>query len=208
VTIATDPPGADVAFKALDDVKGGWIQLGTSPLKGVRAPLGMLRWRITKSGFEPIEARLEVGPPAAAAGRPDINARPIRLRPLGSEFARMVFVPGDVERGGQLTDYWLDRTEVTNRDFKPFVDRGGYEDARYWTELAATGKRAGIFRDRTGRPGPSTWELGTSRIGGTRSAKPFLWKLSQWEISTAAVPSPPLASTTSDHGARSAWRVT
>jgi pimeloyl-ACP methyl ester carboxylesterase/predicted Ser/Thr protein kinase len=161
VTIATDPPGADVAFKALDDVKSEWIPLGTSPLKGVRAPLGMLRWRITKSGFEPIEARLEVGPPAAAVGRPDVNARPIRLRPVGSEFARMVFVPGGAEDGVQLTDYWLDRTEVTNRDFKAFVERGGYEDARYWTELATTRQSAGIFRDRTGRPSPSTWELGT-----------------------------------------------
>ena len=112
VTIATDPPGADVAFKAMDDVKGEWIPLGTSPLKGVRAPLGMLRWRITKIGFEPIEARLEVGPPAAAVGRPDVDARPIRLRPVGSEFARMVFVPGGAEDGVQLTDYWLDRTEA------------------------------------------------------------------------------------------------
>ena len=161
VTIATDPPGADVAFKALDDLKGEWIPLGTSPLKDVRAPLGMLRWRITKSGFEPIEARLEVGPPAAAVGRPDVNARPIRLRSVGSEFARMVFVPGGAEDGVQLTDYWLDRTEVTNRDFKAFVDRGGYEDARYWTELAANRQSAGIFRDRTGRRSPSTWELGT-----------------------------------------------
>src|SRR5215467_711857 len=75
VTIATDPPGADLAFKALDDVKGEWIPLGMSPLKGVRAPLGMLRWRLTKSGFEPIEARLEVGTPAAAVGRPDFDAR-------------------------------------------------------------------------------------------------------------------------------------
>src|SRR5262249_37568727 len=36
VTIATDPSGADVAFKALDDVKGEWVPLGTSPLTGVR----------------------------------------------------------------------------------------------------------------------------------------------------------------------------
>jgi eukaryotic-like serine/threonine-protein kinase len=161
VTIATEPPGADIAFKALDDVKGEWISLGTAPLKGVRAPLGMLRWRITKSGFEPIEARLEVGTPAAAAGRPDVNARPIRLQPVGSKFARMVFVPGSDEGGIKLTDYWLGRTEVTNRDFKAFVDRGGYEDARYWNELATARQNAGAFRDRTGRPGPSTWELGS-----------------------------------------------
>jgi hypothetical protein len=146
VTIATDPPGAAVAFKAYDDVGGEWLSLGTSPLKGVRAPLGQLRWRITKAGFEPLEARLEVGAPAAAVGRKDVDARPMRLRPTGSGHARMVFVPGGSQNGVELTDYWIDQHEVTNREFKAFVDRGGYQAA---------------FRDRTGRPGPSTWELGT-----------------------------------------------
>ena len=36
----------------------------------------MLRWQLVKAGFEPFEARLEVGAPAAAAGRPDTEARP------------------------------------------------------------------------------------------------------------------------------------
>ncbi len=80
VTIATDPPGAEVMFKAYADIDGEWLPLGTSPLHAVRAPLGMLRWKLAKAGFEPFEARLEVGAPAAAAGRPDTEARPIRLR--------------------------------------------------------------------------------------------------------------------------------
>jgi len=94
-----------------------------------------------KPGFDPIEARFEVGAPAAAAGRPDVEAKPLRLRPLNGDFAGMVFVPGE----DQLTDYWIDRTEVTNRDFKTFVESGRYDDR---------------FRDRTGRPGPATWEFG------------------------------------------------
>jgi formylglycine-generating enzyme required for sulfatase activity len=168
VTIATDPPGAEVAFKAYEDVDGEWLSLGTTPLKSVRAPLGQLRWRITKNGFEPLEARLEVGAPAAAAGRPDVNARPITLRPVGSDVPRMVFVPGGNQGGVELTDYWIDQTEVTNRAFKDFVDRGGYQDPRHWAqfrrELPLLPGREGagaVFRDRTGRPGPSMWELGT-----------------------------------------------
>ena len=166
VTIVTDPPGADVAFKAYDDTEGEWIWLGTSPLRGVRAPLGQLRWRITKAGFEPLEARLEVGVPAAAAGRPDANARPIRLQPTGSDTGGMIFVPGG-ESGVRLSDYWMDRYEVTNREFKAFLDRRGYDDQRFWRHLRpASARRDGdgpstMFRDRTGRPGPSTWELGT-----------------------------------------------
>jgi dienelactone hydrolase len=145
VTLVTEPPGADLAFKAYDDIGGEWLPIGTSPLNGVTVPLGMLRWRITKSGFDPLEARLEVGTPAAAAGRPDVEARPIRLRPVGSGMGRMVFVPGGAFEGVQLTDFWMDQYEVTNREFRSFVGRGGYDDR---------------FRDRTGRPGPATWQLG------------------------------------------------
>src|SRR5688572_4982265 len=150
VTLATDPPGADLAFKAYGDPGGEWVPIGRSPLNGVNVPLGMLRWRITKSGFDPLEARLEVGTPAAAAGRPDVEAKPIRLRPAGGAIGRMVFVPGGAFDGVQLSDYWMDQYEVTNREFKSFVDRDGYD---------------GRFRDGTGRPGPSTWQLGTYPAG-------------------------------------------
>ena len=149
-------------------MSGEWLPLGTTPLNAVGAPVGQLRWRITKAGFEPLEARLEVGAPAAAAGRPDVNAPPIRLRPVGSDVGRMVFVPGGNQSGVELTDYWIDQTEVTNREFKDFIDRGGYQDPQHWTQLRRElpqlpgHEGAGaMFRDRTGRPGPSTWELGT-----------------------------------------------
>jgi dienelactone hydrolase len=150
VTLTTEPSGADLAFRAYDDLGGEWLPIGKSPLNGVSVPLGMLRWRITMSGFDQLEARLEVGTPAAAALRPDIEAKPIRLRPVGSAAARMVFVPGGQFEGVLLTDYWLDQYEVTNREFKAFVDRGGYD---------------GRFRDGTGRPGPATWQLGTYPAG-------------------------------------------
>ena len=167
VTIATDPPGAEVKFKAYADIDGEWLPLGTSPLQAVRAPLGMLRWQLVKAGFEPFEARLEVGAPAAAAGRPDTEARPIRLRKAGDGVRGAVFVPGGRYMETTLGDYWIDRTEVTNRDFQEFIVRGGYENPAFWTELERSSPslfsrlgRAAEFSDRTGRPGPSTWELG------------------------------------------------
>src|SRR4030095_2673331 len=118
-----------------EDTEGEWLSLGTTPLNAVRAPVGQLRWRITKAGFEPHEARLEVEAPAAAASRRDVNAPPIRLRPVGSDVGRMVFVPGGDQGGVELTDYWIDQTEVTNREFKDFIDRGGYQDPQHWTQL-------------------------------------------------------------------------
>jgi len=41
-----------------------------------------------------------------------------------------------------LPDYWIDQYEVTNRQFKAFVDAGGYQKRDYWkNEFARDGKR-------------------------------------------------------------------
>ena len=55
---------------------------------------------------------------------------------------------------------------MTNREFKRFVDAGGYRDARFWKETFRDGERVlgfdeaiARFRDTTGRRGPATWEL-------------------------------------------------
>jgi formylglycine-generating enzyme required for sulfatase activity len=34
----------------------------------------------------------------------------------------------------KLPPYYIDRLEVTNRDYQKFVDSGGYEKKEYWTE--------------------------------------------------------------------------
>jgi cephalosporin-C deacetylase-like acetyl esterase len=64
-------------------------------------------------------------------------------------------------------EFLADRYEVTNKAFKEFVDSGGYTHAEYWKHpIHADGKALAWeeamkrFVDRTGRPGPSTWEAG------------------------------------------------
>ena len=85
----------------------------------------------------------------------------------------MVRVTGGAEpiRAGlstTLDDYWIDRFEVTNAQFKEFVDRGGYSRREYWREPfidrgqslpweAAVAR----FHDCRGRDGPATWTDGT-----------------------------------------------
>ena len=58
--------------------------------------------------------------------------------------------------------------EVTNRQFKTFVDQGGYRRRDYWQEPFIDGARSvpweeavERFRDATGQPGPATWKSGT-----------------------------------------------
>ena len=71
-----------------------------------------------------------------------------------------------------MGQYWIDKFEVTNRDFKKFVDAGGYTTQKYWSKkFIRDGKELpwqeaiGMFRDKTGRPEPSTWELSTYAEG-------------------------------------------
>ena len=72
----------------------------------------------------------------------------------------------------QLGDYLIDRYEVTNQRYQAFVDAGGYTTPDYWRHpfpkdgRQLTWQEAMTeFTDRTGRPGPSTWELGDYPAG-------------------------------------------
>ena len=64
-------------------------------------------------------------------------------------------------------EYMLDKYEVTNAAYQAFVEAGGYERPEYWEhEFEKDGRpltweeARAEFVDRTGRPGPSTWEIG------------------------------------------------
>jgi len=73
---------------------------------------------------------------------------------------------------GDFPDFYLDKYEVTNREFKEFIDRGGYQNNGYWKHAflkegrTKTWKQAMLdFQDATGRPGPATWQGGNYPVG-------------------------------------------
>jgi formylglycine-generating enzyme required for sulfatase activity len=159
--ITTDPEGAQVEIRNYLDVNGAWEPLGATPLRSYPLPQGLYRLRMSKDGFDP----LDVG---YLPGRP-----PIRLTPSGTGPARMVRIPGGRIAVGampavELPEFWVDSFEVTNHEFKRFVDAGGYRDRTFWTHPFQEGARTlsfdeamARFRDATGQPGPATWELGS-----------------------------------------------
>ena len=163
----TKPDSVDVEIKNYLDVNGAWEPLGRTPVQAP-LPFGFYRVRLTKEGYDPIEIS------APAMGRPRF---PLVLAPAGSTPPGMVHVAGSrfgfgVIRPVVVPDFWLDRLEVTNRDYKRFVDAGGYREARFWKTPFEEGARVlsfdeatSRFRDTTGRPGPATWELGTFPAG-------------------------------------------
>jgi formylglycine-generating enzyme required for sulfatase activity/dienelactone hydrolase/predicted Ser/Thr protein kinase len=158
--VITEPADALVEVKNYGDLEGGWLPLGRTPVHD-RLPFGYYRLRLTKPGYKPLEV-------SAGIGR-----SPVVLTPEASAAPGMVFVPGGAYTAGnappvQLPDYWIDQLEVTNAQFKAFVDAGGYRDAKYWKapfrEQGRTltfDEAVARFRDATGQPGPATWELGS-----------------------------------------------
>src|SRR5688572_31110150 len=87
--------------------------------------------------------------------------------------ARAFLVGSDGAPPLALGEYRIDRFEVTNSQYKAFVDAGGYTDRKYWEHRFISDDGTGIpveaamsrFMDRTGRPGPATWEAGTFPAG-------------------------------------------
>ncbi len=169
MSLRTNPPGALVFVKSYGASKGEWKPVGRTPLEGVRMPFEMLRWRITKEGFEPVEATSDPTGPARSL---DYTLDPVGTVPPG-----MVRVAGGHFQFRdhppvKLDDFWLDRYEVTNRQYKEFVDQGGYRKPEYWKQPFAKDGRIlswreamAFFGDATGRPGPATWEAGTYADG-------------------------------------------
>ena len=72
--------------------------------------------------------------------------------------------------------FLIDRYEVTNEQFKQFMDQDGYTDRKYWREshLVKEGRKIpwdqaiAEFVDKTGLPGPANWEGGTYPEGEGR----------------------------------------
>jgi len=170
-TVETTPPGATVEVKPYGAADGAWRNLGKTPLRGFRLPYGLHVWRIVSPGYETVTLAY----PSAYAP-PEITLA-LALDRVGAVPPDMVRVPGgsvDLPIPGLdhlpkvvLGDFLIDRTEVTNRQFKRFVDAGGYQRRELWTEpFLQAGRTLGweqamaLFHDRTGRPGPATWDLG------------------------------------------------
>jgi dienelactone hydrolase len=179
LTIRSDPPGARVYAKPYALVEGEWEILGQTPIEARPFVAGVLRVRIEKEGYERFEdlywnrlfqsddrgyvLRLEGSLPEGMVWVP--RAGPelvVEAAPAGLHMPGVEHLPPRTPG-----DFFVDRFEVTNREYERFVEAGGYERPDYWKEPFVENGRTltfaeamARFRDRTQRPGPSTWEVG------------------------------------------------
>jgi dienelactone hydrolase len=147
-------------MKGYNEVDKEWQHLGRTPIE-LRLPNDYFRFQVSKPGFTTLEV-------ARGSALVDIS---ITLSVEGTVPAGMVRVPGGTARlpgdDAPFGEFFLDKFEVTNSAYKGFIDAGGYRSPEFWKEPFVNEGRTltfdqamAEFRDATGRPGPSTWELG------------------------------------------------
>jgi class 3 adenylate cyclase/formylglycine-generating enzyme required for sulfatase activity/predicted esterase len=189
--IETEPEGAEVYYREVGDAQEEWGHAGATPIREFRLPRGGYHWKVEKPGYETrmfLHAISYSQPDGSFQGTSffadpvERNKIRLRLDKEGTIPPGMIVVDGgghspsnvNADAGSESPGrFFIDRTEVTNREFKEFVDDGAYAKRDFWKhEFVKDGKlldweeAMAQFVDATGRPGPSTWESG-SYLEGT-----------------------------------------
>ena len=176
IFVSSDPPGATVSIQEYGNSSGPWLELGTTPLERIEAPVSRYRWRVELKSCTPQEfVRLVHHRKIATKLEFRLSPEPV---PIG-----MLLVGGGkfhavgIGRHGQvrLPRFWMDKNEVTNEAYQEFVDQDGYERPEYWHQAFEQPDSAqklsfeesiAIFVDETGKSGPSGWRNGRHPKGG------------------------------------------
>jgi eukaryotic-like serine/threonine-protein kinase len=172
MTLHTTPSGATVQWKDYAAPDSAWALLGRTPLDSVLLPsspspfINSTRVRITAPGYRTLDL---VWFPFGDSIRLDSESAlpPEMVRVAGGEIS-LETTPGFAHvRALPLPAFLMDRFEVTNREFRRFVDSGGYRRRELWTgpfvrdgHTIPWEQAMALMIDRTRRPGPSTWEGG------------------------------------------------
>lgn len=183
-TITTAPLGAKVYIGEYSDKSPRWTYVGRSPIEHARIPYGTYRWRIEKAGFSALDVVRSNDLPS-----PWVDPATLPTGCMGFILHRKGDFPQDMVWIGpaelkqcevfhgercipSAPAFLIDKYEVTNRQYKQFVDIGGYRREEFWQEPFVKDRRTltwsqamALFRDKSGDPGPADWRNGTYRPG-------------------------------------------
>ena len=169
VVVRTNPEGVTVYRASLGDTSQ-WHLVGTTPTDTVRLPSRVGLYRFEKAGYR---TKYSLVNAFNLVLLDSVNApHPEMVRITGGN-TRAFLVGADGATPVTLGEYLIDRFEVSNSQYKAFVDAGGYS-VRQWWEHPFVDDRGrtltfeaaiALFTDKTGRPGPSSWEAGSFPSG-------------------------------------------
>lgn len=180
ISVTSDPAGARAYLKRFaPDDSGRFPErqlIGTTPINNLRVARGLYILYLEKDGFAKTErtvsgAMLRVESLVVVPPPTKVEQKLIAADKLPD---RMTFVPGGdyrlvawarpTDTRVRLNDFFIDKYEVSNQEYKEFINAGGYLKKQYWKYLfVKEGKRLtweeaiNEFKDRTGLPGPRSW---------------------------------------------------
>lgn len=180
LTVHSEPAGARVYLRRFQpDASGKFPQreyAGQTPVDDLRIPRGNYILQLEKDGFAPFERTISGTIPRIGGSFIETPPLKIETRLLETDKVRprMVHVPGgeyglvnwsrSTEAKVNLSEFFIDKYEVTNAEFKEFVSSGGYWRKEYWRyPILKEGKEMPLddalrdFKDTTGLPGPRSW---------------------------------------------------
>lgn len=180
-SIESDPPGAAVylqRFKGPPDR----VRAGTTPLIIEHLPRAEYVLTLEKKGFAPVKRIFSALYPRDFQLPHIPPVVKIKLVETSKTPEGMIFVEGSPfrltgwsrssDREVALSDYFIDRHEVSNREFEEFVRAGGYRMRELWRHPFEENGRtipfeaaAARFHDTTGLPGPRGWVGGAPPAG-------------------------------------------
>lgn len=172
--IQTSPPGAAVFRRSYNTSSDSWEFIGRTPLKKMRSPNVDLSWKFQLPGYHTVErATFDPGPITVTLeeeGKAPPGMVHVELSPSPSQShpVRLYGLPGfELLPPAPVKNYWIDQFEVSNEEYKRFIDQGGYQKPQYWKhEFFKDGHPLSwadamkLFQDKTGMAGPSTWVQG------------------------------------------------
>lgn len=178
------PPGASVFAKPYARPESEWRLIGQTPIDSVRFPLGFSRVKLELAGHQTLydviwnsgmfTDTLQYQLSVLGSLPPEMEAAP-----KYASWYNITVAPAALHMPGledyeplDVGDFLIDRHEVTNAEFKKFIEAGGYGKQEFWKHpITLDGRRLEwaeamrLFADGTGQHGPSTWEVGDFPAG-------------------------------------------
>ena len=177
LSVNSDPASAQVYLKRFTPNATATRQLiGQTPITNLRIARGEYILYIEKQGFG--STAQTISGAFLRVGSTLVTTPPIKLQqkliPANKMPAGMTAVTGGdyrlvawarpTDERVHLDDFFIDKYEVSNQEYKDFINAGGYLKKQYWKypfhkdgKTLTWEQAMQEFKDRTGLPGPRSW---------------------------------------------------
>jgi hypothetical protein len=170
VDLMTVTPNVDV-YLQLSETENKWEYVGKTPINKTSLPNGTVKLKFIDANKN--EFIVSAGTYFISTGEnmfelpssmPDTTTMALVIGGKTN-----IFLAGlDSRPAAKFSPYLIDKNEVTNEEYKKFVDAGGYNNPDFWSiPTLLNGKPFNfnlaqkLFVDKTGFLGPATWSNGS-----------------------------------------------